>query len=96
MTKPVPNHAPILDPASSLPVPLPDGATIKQAVEIEDPLERTRNLYQLSLRYRELGKEALEAAKVAANDANAVGHVFGKVAAYAGAASASSLSKAKR
>jgi hypothetical protein len=84
----------VYDPAAGL--DLPDYRDIEKAAATEDPMEATRLLYQLALRYRELAVEALESAKDAANRANAKGIPFGKVAGYAGAASSSSLSRTTR
>lgn len=82
-------------PAAELGIDLPDEKLILKAGEVVDGLDRTRALYQLSLRYRELAHEALLAAQLAASEANAQGVTFREIAAHAGCKSTSSLTKVK-
>lgn len=78
---------------AELGVERPDDKPILAAQQIEDPKDRVRALYQLSLHYRDLSRQALQAAKVAANDANAEGLTFREMAEHAGCKSASSLAR---
>lgn len=75
---------------------LPDESEIEKAQAQPEPLERTRHLYQLSIRYRELARQALELSKDACNEANAQGHALGRIAGHAGASSSSIFQKSKK